>query len=52
MIIQRYQNTDPYTKAKLEITNDVNIPTNFDIDHVHEAQILVLAVKHTSEFMP
>jgi len=51
-IIQRYENTDPYTKAKLEIRNNENIPANFHIDHIHEAQILACAIKHTPELMP
>jgi hypothetical protein len=51
-IIQRYKNTDPYTKAKIEIENNEDIPTNFHIDHIHEAQILACAIKHTSGLIP
>jgi hypothetical protein len=46
-IIQRYENTDPYTKAKLEIANEEIIPANFHVDHIHEAQMLASAIKHT-----
>jgi hypothetical protein len=53
MIIQRYQNTDPYTKTKLNIENyNKSIPGNFDIDHIHEAQILACAIKHTPVLIP
>ncbi|CAF2469784.1 unnamed protein product [Rotaria sp. Silwood2] len=51
-IIQRYQNIDPYTKIKLKIKNNENIPTNFHIDHIQEAQILACAIKHTPELIP
>ena len=51
-IIQRYQNIDPYTKAKLDIENNEIIPANFHIDHIHEAQILACAIKHTPELIP
>jgi len=51
-IVQRYKNIDPYTKAKLEIENNENIPANFHIDHIHEAQILACAIKHTPELIP
>jgi hypothetical protein len=50
-IIERYENIDPYTKAKLEIENNENIPTNFHVDHIIEAQILACAIKHTPELM-
>ena len=51
-IIQRYQNTDPYTKVKLKIENNKYIPANFHVDHIHEAQILACAIKHTPELIP
>ncbi|CAF0774547.1 unnamed protein product [Adineta steineri] len=52
MIVQKYQNKDPYTKTQLELLNNDSIPANFHIDHIHEAQILACAIKHTPELKP
>lgn len=46
-LVDKYERIDPYTKASLEIGTDENLPTNFDIDHIHEAQILACAIQHT-----
>lgn len=51
-IIQRYKNIDPYTKAKLEIENNEDVPANFHIDHIHEAQILAFVIKQIPELIP
>ncbi|UJR30902.1 hypothetical protein I4U23_018412 [Adineta vaga] len=51
-IVQRYENTDPYTKNKLELMDNDSISTNFHVDHIHEAQILAYAIKQTREFLP
>ena len=51
-IIQRYENIDPYTQCKLGIENITGIPSNFHIEHIHEVQVLVCAVKHTPELRP
>jgi hypothetical protein len=50
-IIQRYESIDPYTKAKLEIDDHEIIPSNFHVDHIHEAQMLASAIKHTPGFI-
>ena len=51
-LVQRYHNTDPYTKACLELENSSRIAGNFDIDHIHEAQCFACAIRRTPEFLP
>ena len=51
-IVERYQNTDPYTKAIIDLTKTKSIPGNFHVDHIHEAQLLACAIHHTAEFLP
>lgn len=51
-IIQKYENTDPYTKLKFQVDHNENIPINFHIDHIHETQILAAAIKPLPEFVP
>ena len=51
-IVERYQNTDPYTKTIIELTKDKLVPGNFHVDHIHEAQLLACAIHQTSGFVP
>ena len=51
-IVQRYAQTDPYTKRKFTLVDDESISEQFHIDHIHEAQILACAIRHTREFLP
>ncbi|CAF3507849.1 unnamed protein product [Rotaria socialis] len=51
-IVQRYEHIDPYTKVKLKLENNENIPANFRIDHIHAAQILASTIKHAPELVP
>lgn len=51
-LVEKYHHTDPYTKAKLKFESDESIPDSFHVDHIHEAQILACAIKHTPELLP
>jgi hypothetical protein len=51
-IVQRYQNTDPYTKVKLKIEDNEHMSGNLHIDHILEAQILSCAIRQTPELIP
>jgi len=48
-IVEKYNHIDPYTKTAFQFNNQENLPDNFHIDHIHEAQILACAIKHTPE---
>lgn len=50
-VMDKYERIDPYTKASLEIDDNQALPSNFDIDHIHEAQILACAIEHTPELI-
>ncbi|CAF1022157.1 unnamed protein product [Rotaria sordida] len=51
-IVDRRLNMDPYTKVKLSMENGEPILNHYDIDHIHEAQILACAIRHTPELAP
>ncbi|CAF3500943.1 unnamed protein product [Rotaria sp. Silwood1] len=51
-LVNRCQNMDPYTKTKLSMENGEPILNIYDIDHIHEAQILACAIRHTPELAP
>ncbi|CAF2965027.1 unnamed protein product [Rotaria sp. Silwood2] len=52
VIMDRHQNMDPYTKAKLGMKSGESILSHYDVDHIHEAQILACAIRYTSELIP
>jgi hypothetical protein len=39
---------DPYTLENIVLKNE-GLPTEYDVDHIHEVQVLVYAIKHTSQ---
>ncbi|CAF3592383.1 unnamed protein product [Rotaria sordida] len=51
-IVDRRLNMDPYTKVKLSMENGEPILNHYDVDHIHEAQILACAIRHTPELAP
>lgn len=52
VVAKRQHNTDPYTKIELVIENEKLVLEDFDIDHIHEAQVLASAILHTPELAP